>query len=132
MKTAALALLLAAAASAQQATIKFELFPATGVACPNQDASGNVTSITADLKAVAVAARNKTPVDKSASNVSSGKCTKMRSIPYYVTRSYQTNGEPAGDVYFAYDEKNSTIYFCRATGPFSTNGSGYPDNCEEY
>lgn len=78
MKTTSLALIFAAAAVAQQADIKYEQFPATGIACPNSDASGNLISNTADLKAAALAARNKTPIESSAANISSGKCSGLR------------------------------------------------------
>ncbi|KAK7710566.1 hypothetical protein SLS57_008333 [Botryosphaeria dothidea] len=130
MKTTSIALIFAAAAAAQQADIKYEQFPATGIACPNSDASGNLISNTADLKAAALAARNKTPIESSAANISSGKCSGLRGVPYYSTEAYQTNGELAGSLSFAYDEASQTIYYCLAQGLYSTNGSGYPDSCE--
>ncbi|OJD37930.1 uncharacterized protein BKCO1_5000132 [Diplodia corticola] len=129
MQTTALALLLAAAAGSAQAAITFKQFPATGIACPNSDASADLISDTAALKAAAEAARNDVPVEESAANIASGQCTSLK-LPYYVTRTKQANGEAAGLLSFAWDAASETIYYCTAQGLFSTSGNGYPDSCK--
>lgn len=78
--TAALAALFAAAA---QAAITFEQFPATGITCPNSDASGQLTSDTAALKAAAEAAKDGEPYEQSASNIASGACSSLK-LPYFI------------------------------------------------
>lgn len=78
--TAALAALFAAAA---QAAITFEQFPATGITCPNSDASGQLTSDTATLKAAAEAAKDGEPYEQSASNIASGQCSSLK-LPYFI------------------------------------------------
>ncbi|KAL1623986.1 hypothetical protein SLS56_008038 [Neofusicoccum ribis] len=128
MKTTFAAILFAAAGAS--AAITFEQFPATGVACPNSDASANLESLTADLKASAEAARNDTPYEQSAANIASGKCSSLK-LPYFITTAKQTNGEPAGSLSFAWDKDAEKIYYCGAQGLYSTNGSGYPDGCTE-
>ncbi|KKY15578.1 hypothetical protein UCDDS831_g07543 [Diplodia seriata] len=128
MKTTAAALLLAA--STAHAAITFENFPATGVACPNSDASADLTSDTASLQAAAEAARNDEPFEQSAANIASGQCASLK-LPYLITTTDQANGEPAGSLSFAWDEESETVYYCGVQGLYSTNGSGYPDSCEQ-
>ncbi|KAB2580970.1 hypothetical protein BFW01_g6926 [Lasiodiplodia theobromae] len=128
MKTTAALVILSAAAA--QAAITFEQFPAKGVTCPNSDASGQLTSDTAALKAAAEAAKDGKPYEQSASNISSGACSSLK-LPYFITTTNQANGEPAANLSFAWDEANETIYYCGAQGLFSTNGSGYPDSCDQ-
>ncbi|KAH7052266.1 hypothetical protein B0J12DRAFT_698928 [Macrophomina phaseolina] len=132
MKTAAIALLFAAAASAQSASdITYEWFPATGISCPNDGATAELISVTEDLKQFAFKARNKAPQDKSAANMASGPCGELSGVPYIATEAWQENGEIAGTLYFAYDQGKKTIYYCDALGAYSNNGSGYPDGCSE-
>ncbi|EKG13905.1 hypothetical protein MPH_08904 [Macrophomina phaseolina MS6] len=150
MKTAAIALLFAAAASAQSASdITYEWFPATGISCPNDGATAELISVTEDLKQFAFKARNKAPQDKSAANMASGPCGELSGVPYIAvsvlrslricamvtdqeqTEAWQENGEIAGTLYFAYDQGKKTIYYCNALGAYSNNGSGYPDGCSE-
>ncbi|KAH9205524.1 hypothetical protein DL95DRAFT_417336 [Leptodontidium sp. 2 PMI_412] len=119
MKTisAILVLFTASAVSAQT----FTAFPTT-LKCELD--TGVATFTKAEVEAVAAAGISGTPVENSAANASSGRCTTYR-LPYFRSEL----GEGGSGVYYVFDSAANRIEFCGADRPPLGTGGGYMEPC---